>query len=162
MTETCRQFGAGPKWALPTTVYFAAAVGVHVATYPRFVIARFSASTCAIIGTSLLILGLCIYASAFVSLRAGRRRKILVTHGLYAILRHPLYASSIFLILPGVAMVFRSWLLLLTPAVAYIAFRIFIPAEDRNLHEQYGHEFDRYRERTNSIFPLPWRGGKRS
>ena len=155
--------GVGLKWALPTTVYFAAALVVHIATYPRFVIASVSFTTCAIVGALWVMMGLCMYAAAFVSLRKGfGRRKMLVTHGLYAILRHPLYASSIFFIIPGVALIFHSWLLLPTPVVAYVAFRIVIPAEDRNLHEQYGQEFDRYRERTNAIFPIPRRGGKRS
>jgi len=106
--------------------------------------------------------GTCVYAAAFVSLRRGLRQGILVTHGLYAIVRHPLYAASIFFIIPGVALVFRSWLLLPMPAVAYIAFRIFIPAEEQDLHERYGEDFTLYRERTNAVFPVPRRRGKRS
>jgi len=154
MPEKWRQFGAGPKWGLVTMVYFAIAVIVHYATCPRFVITWLSASSCVIIGTSLLIMGVCMYATAFANLRRGLRKGILVTQGLYAIMRHPLYASSIFFIIPGLALVFRSWLLLPMPTIAYIAFRIFLPAEERNLSDQYGEDFKLYRERTNAVFPV--------
>jgi len=162
MTEKRKQLGVGPKWALPTTVYFTAAVIAHFATYPRFVIAPLSFATCAIVGGLLVAAGICVYAAAFMSLREGLRQGILITHGLYAIMRHPLYASSIFFIIPGIALLFRSWLLLPMPAVAYVAFRIFIPAEEHDLHEQYGDDFKLYRERTNAVFPVLRRRGKRS
>lgn len=147
--------GVGPKWALPTTVYFAVAVAAHFATYPRFVIALFSTATCAIVGASLVIVGACMYVAAFVSLQKGLRNGALVTDGLYAVMRHPLYASSIFFIIPGVALAFRSWLLLPMPLVAYGALRICLPAEDDDLHKQYGDDFVRYRNTTNALFPTP-------
>ena len=156
MPEKRRQFVAGPKWALPTMVCFAAAVIVHIATYPRFEIAMLSFSTCIIVGALLVVIGICMYAAAFVSLRRGLRQGTLVTRGLYAIVRHPLYASSILFIIPGIALAFRSWLLLPMPAVAYVAFRIFVPGEEDDLREQYGDDFDRYRNTTNAVFPTPW------
>ena len=162
MPEKRRQFVAGPKWALPTTVCFAAAVIVHIATYPRFEISLLSFSACAIVGGLLAGIGVCVYAAAFVSLQRGLRQGILVTRGLYGIVRHPLYASSIIFIIPGAALAFRSWLLLPVPVVAYVAFRIFIPGEEQGLLEQYGEDFRLYRERTNAIFPVPRRRGKRS
>ena len=162
MPEKRRQFVAGPKWAFPTMVCFTAAVVMHIATYPRFEIAELSFATCIIVGALLVAGGMCMYASAFVSLHRGLRQGGLVTSGLYATVRHPLYASSILFIIPGAALAFRSWLLLPVPAVAYVAFRIFIPGEERGLYEQYGEDFRLYRERTNAIFPVPRRRGKRS
>ena len=145
--------GAGPKWALPTTIYFIVAVIAHRVTYPQFVIEPLSFATCAITGGVLVATGICTYVVALVSLRQGLRRGTLVTHGLYAVVRHPLYASSLFFILPGVAIAFRSWLLLGLPAVAYLAFFLFISGEEDALLKHYGEEFKRYRERTNMIFP---------
>ena len=153
MTLKQNRLGVGPKWALPTTVYFVVAVIAHFAAYPRFVIAQVPLATCVVVGALLVTTGACMYAAASVSLRRGLRAEILVTHGLYAIMRHPLYASSIFLIIPGVALAFRSWLLLPMPLVAYAAFRIFVSAEDDDLHERYGDAFARYQETTNALFP---------
>ena len=162
MSEKRRQFVAGPKWGLTTMICFTVAVIVHIATYPRFEITELSFSTCAIVGALLVVTGICVYAAAYVSLQRGLRKGTLVTCGMYAIVRHPLYASSILFIIPGAALAFRSWLLLPMPAVAYVAFRIFIPGEEQGLSEQYGEDFRLYRQRTNAIFPVPRRRGKRS
>jgi len=164
MTKKRNRWGVGLQWALPTTVYFVAAVIVHFSAYPRFAIAQLSPTACAGAGVPLILLGACTYAAAFVSLRRGLRKGTLVTHGLYAVTRHPLYASSILLILPGVALVFGSWLLLPMPVVAYVAFRVFLSAEEEDLHKQYGDDFARYRDTTNALFPtLPrWRSASRS
>jgi len=164
MTGKRNRLGVGPKWALPTVLYCVAALIAHFAAYPRFVIAPFSAATCAIVGASLVIVGACMYAAAWVSLRRGFETGTLVKDGLYAVMRHPLYASSIFFILPGVALALRSWLLLPMPVVAYVAFRICLSAEDDDLHKQYGDDFARYRNTTNALFPtLPrWRSASRS
>ncbi len=145
--------GAGPKWALPTTIYFIAAVTVHVATYPQFVISSMPFSVCAIAGAVLVAAGICTYIVALSSLRQGLRRGVLVTDGLYSIVRHPLYASSLLLIIPGVAIASRSWLLLGLPVVAVAAFWLFIAGEEDILLQHYGEEFERYRARTNAIFP---------
>ena len=153
MTAKQDRLGVGPKWAQPTTVYFVVAVIAHFAAYPRFVIAQVPFAVCAVVGALLMAAGAYMYAAALVSLRRGRRAGVLVTHGLYAIMRHPLYASSIFLIIPGVAVTFRSWLLLPMPLVAYAAFRIFVSAEDNDLRERYGDDFVRYRNTTNALFP---------
>jgi len=164
MTGKRNRLGVGPKWALPTTLYFVAALLAHFAVYPRFVITGLSAATCAVVGASLVVIGACMYATALVSLRRGFRKGTHVTDGLYAVMRHPLYASSIFFIIPGVALALRSWLLLPMPVVAYVAFRICLSAEDDELHKQYGDDFARYRDTTNALFPtLPqWRSASRS
>ena len=164
MTAKRNSLGVGPKWALPTTVYFVAAVIAHLTAYPRFVISPFSAATCAIVGASLVTMGACMYAAAWVSLRRGFWTGTLVTDGLYSVMRHPLYASSIFFILPGVALALRSWLLLPMPVVAYVAFRICLPAEDDDLHKKYGDGFTRYKNTTNALFPTlsRWRSASRS
>jgi len=163
MTAKQDKLGIGPKWALPTTMYFIVAVSAHFLTYPRFVISQAPFATCLVVGTWLVAAGACMYVAAFVSLRRGFRKGTLVTDGLYAIMRHPLYASSIFFILPGVTLAFRSWLLPPMPVVAYVAFRICLSAEDDDLYKQYGDDFARYRDTTNALFPtLPqWRSASR-
>ena len=154
--------GVGLKWALPTTAYFAMAVSVHYATYPRFVISQVSSSVCLIAGLLLVAAGISVYLAALIHLQAGLRSDGLVTHGLYAIMRHPLYAASIFLIIPGVAIAFRSWLLLPMPLMAYVACRAVLPAEERELLDRHGDQFMQYRQRTNALFPLrlPWLCGQ--
>ena len=145
--------GVGLKWALPTAGYFAVAISAHYTSYPRFVISQVSPAICLIAGLLLVATGVSVYIAALVNLWAGLRSGRLVTYGLYAIMRHPLYAASIFLVIPGVAIAFRSWLLLPMPIVAYIACRTVLPAEDDELLERYGTPFSQYRQKTNALFP---------
>jgi len=152
---------AGPKWGLATAAYFTASVAVHILTYRRFEIAEVSFATCWIVAGLLIVAGILVYCAALLSLRKGISRGALVTSGLYSIVRHPLYASAILLIVPGAAIAFRSWLTLPAPLVAYAAFRVFIRDEEAALVEQYGPEYESYRDRTNAIFPIRLRRTRR-
>jgi protein-S-isoprenylcysteine O-methyltransferase Ste14 len=153
MTAKREQSGVGLKWAVPTAGYFIAAVSAHFVTYPRFVISQVSLAACLVVGAFSVTAGVAMYLAALVYLRKGLRSGGLVTNGLYAIMRHPLYAASILLIIPGVALAFRSWLLLPMPVVAYVACRVVLPVEDDELLKRYGDQFLQYRQRTNALFP---------
>jgi len=145
--------GVGLKWALPTAAYFILAVPAHFIAYPKFVISQVSFATSLVVGALFVAAGVSMYLTALVSLRKGLRSGGLVTHRLYAIMRHPLYASSIFFIIPGVALAFRSWLLLPMPVVAYVACRVVLPAEENELLKRHGERFSRYMQSTNALFP---------
>jgi len=162
MTPKRRQFGVGLRWAVPTAAYFIVAVSAHYATYPQFAVSQVSSAACFTAGLLFIAAGVSVYLAAMVNLRTGLRSGCLVTHGLYAIMRHPLYAASILLVIPGVAIAFRSWLLLPTPMVAYVACRAVLPAEDGELLKRYGDEFVQYRKKTNALFPMPvqWLHGR--
>jgi len=87
--------------------------------------------------------------SAYVTLQPDHR---LVQHGIYAIIRHPLYLSL--LLLPtGVALVFASYLALsiLLLAAAFVFDRI--RKEERLLATHFPTEFDHYRLRTGRLVP---------
>ena len=148
--------GAGPTWALPTVLYFAVAVTVHFIHYPQFVIRQLAWRTCVAIAALLVLSGVAAYIGALLPLRKALKGKGLLTSGLYSVVRHPSYASSILLILPGVALLLRSWLLLPMPVVAYIAARVSIPAEEAQLRRRFGKAFDDYQRRTNPFLPRLW------
>jgi protein-S-isoprenylcysteine O-methyltransferase Ste14 len=160
VAESSTRFGAGPKWALPTVLYFAVAVTVHFIHYPQFVIRQLAWGSCVAIAASLVLSGATVYLSALIPLRRALKERRLITSGLYSVVRHPLYASSILLILPGVALLVRSWLLLPMPAVAYIAAHAYIPAEDAQLRGRFGNAFDRYQRTTNALVPRLWHRDK--
>ena len=150
------RLGAGPKWAVPTVLYFAVAVTVHFVHYPQFVIRQLPYVAWATTAGFLLAGGVAAYTGAFLTLTKGLKERRLVTSGLYSVVRHPLYSSSILFILPGVALLLRSWLLLPMPVVAYIAARVFIPAEEAQLRRRFGEAFEDYQRRTNPFLPKLW------
>ena len=151
--ESPRAWGVGPKWGIAVTGYFAVAVVVHVITYPRFAIAQVPYPVLAIVGGVMVGIGVCCYLAALWALRRGMKRGMLVTAGPYATVRHPLYASGILLIVPGIAFLVSSWLLLTVPLVMYVMLRIWVSAEENALQGRFGHEYEQYRKRTNLIFP---------
>ena len=137
---------------------FVAASAGHIFCHRRFVIRQMSQASLAAVGGLLIVMGVSIYIVAALQLRKGLKEGRLVTDGLYSLVRHPLYASNILLVVPGIALVFRSWLLLCVPLFMYVAFRIFIPAEDKELRKRFGQAFEEYRGRTNAVFPRIRRG----
>lgn len=145
--------GVGPKWAVVTAAYFVVALGTHVWAYPRFAIAQVPFAACLTVGALFVLAGAALYATSLRALRRGLRRGELVMRGPYAVMRHPLYASGVLLIVPGVALACCSWLLLPMPAVAYVACRVVLPAEENELLKRHGERFSRYMQSTNALFP---------
>ena len=150
--------GVGPKWGLASALCFALAVLGHVLSFPRFVIVLPPDDlSLVIVGSLLIVAGASFYFVAARDLRKGLTEGNLVTTGLYSLVRHPLYASNILFVVPGIALLCKSWLLLCVPLFMYGAFRLFIPAEDRYLLKQFGRQFEEYRDKTNAVFPKVWR-----
>lgn len=77
----------------------------------------------------------------------------LVTQGPYRWVRHPLYATSLSLLL-SLGLVAESWFVLAYAVVGIIVFRfVVIPAEEENLIASFGDEYRNYQRRTGAIFP---------
>jgi protein-S-isoprenylcysteine O-methyltransferase Ste14 len=76
----------------------------------------------------------------------------LITTGPYAVVRHPLYTSVGLLVLPSLGVVLGTWLGAVIGIGVYIGSRLFAPAEEAELHETFGLEWQAYTRRVK----LPW------
>jgi protein-S-isoprenylcysteine O-methyltransferase Ste14 len=85
----------------------------------------------------------------------GFRKGELVTTGIYSVVRNPLYAAWILFIAPGILVFFKSWLMLLTPIVAYISFKAFIREEYQYLRNHFGQAYLEYEASVNELLPIP-------
>jgi protein-S-isoprenylcysteine O-methyltransferase Ste14 len=83
------------------------------------------------------------------------RKSELVTTGIYAVVRNPLYAAWILFITPGILVFFKSWLMLITPLVAYISFKVFIREEYQYLRNHFGQTYLEYEASVNELLPIP-------
>ncbi len=90
----------------------------------------------------------------------ARRRGSLATTGPYARVRHPIHAAWMCLVLPGIALLARSWSLLAVAPAYYGAFRFFIRWEEADLQRRFGRAYAAYRERTNHVCPFGFRLGR--
>jgi protein-S-isoprenylcysteine O-methyltransferase Ste14 len=110
-----------------------------------------------IAGLILLSAGLVFYFITLRSLISGLRQTSLMTKGGYYLCRHPLYSSFILFILPAIALMLNSWLVLTSSIVAYIVFKLTINREDQILESVFGDEYLKYRNKTPELFPFPFR-----
>ncbi len=77
----------------------------------------------------------------------------LVTRGPYARVRHPLYGTALVLLL-ALGFVFGDWIVLGYCLAGLLAFRLLvIPAEEQQLLDAFGEEYECYQARTGAIFP---------
>jgi protein-S-isoprenylcysteine O-methyltransferase Ste14 len=153
--------GIGPSVAAPS-ILWALVAGVATYFWPEWFAIRWPPYPALLTtGVILLAAGIPIQMVAGRSLWKAYHADRLITTGLYAVCRNPLYANIILTILPGLALVCRSWLMLTAPVLLYVLVRARIGREEEYLDKRFGQEYLDYRRRTNSIFPTLRCGRKR-
>lgn len=79
----------------------------------------------------------------------------LITGGIYAWVRHPIYAAFLFLN-AGILLVQANYVLLILPAVYWLALTVLMKrTEERWLRRQFGQQYVDYESRVNRIMPWP-------
>lgn len=76
----------------------------------------------------------------------------LITNGPYAFVKHPLYTSVALLVLPGIGLLFNTWLGGVIGIVLYSGSRLFSPEEEAVLSQTFGSAWEEYCRRVK----LPW------
>ena len=146
-------FGVGPAIGVPTACYALAALAATLQWPSAFAIAVLPYPYLAVAGGVLLAIGIPWYTFGVRTIHRAYREERLVTDGIYALCRHPIYAGWVLLILPALGLLMNSWLLLSTPLVMYVLTRIHVRREEKNLEAQFGDRYTDYQRRTNAIFP---------
>ncbi len=154
-------FGIGPVIAVPSLAFTVAAL-LAGSRWPDLFIVAWLPQIVRAIGGVLMIAGLGLWLAATPAVMRAYNRDRLVTSGAYALVRHPMYSGWITLVFPGFALVMRSWLMLLTPLIAYGIFKRLVRREDEYLERRYGQAYLDYRERVNEALPLPRLGRKKA
>jgi protein-S-isoprenylcysteine O-methyltransferase Ste14 len=77
-----------------------------------------------------------------------------MTHGVYAISRHPMYVAGALVYL-GVGLAATSWVFLLCAALEAAAWRVAVPEEERTMVAKYGAAYEDYMRRTPRWLGLP-------
>jgi len=107
------------------------------------------------VGLILLAAGIPLWLLGIRAAMTAYGRDALVTTGVFALVRHPIYSSWIVLIIPGLALLCRSWPLLGTSLAAYVAFKTSIRKEDEYLERRFGAAYREYRSGVSEIVPFP-------
>jgi protein-S-isoprenylcysteine O-methyltransferase Ste14 len=80
-------------------------------------------------------------------------RHTLITHGVYRLVRHPMYASQ-FLYCVAQALLLHNWIAGLAGFVAFVPFYLVrVPEEERMMLNHFGDRYEEYCERTGRLVP---------
>ncbi|WP_341349316.1 methyltransferase family protein [Pseudoramibacter alactolyticus] len=104
-----------------------------------------------------MILGVFIWIQAVVVSRVDDhiKKNYLTTTGIYAWVRHPIYAAFMILCTGVLLMVGNAWFLIL-PFVYWLFMTVLMKnTEEKWLRRLYGQEYEVYCERVNRCWPWP-------
>ena len=147
-------FGAGPKIGRIALPWLAATIILTLVFSAVFTFGLAAKPSLFIAGSIILAAGLILYAVTVRSLLKGLKETRLVTTGLYRVCQNPLYAVIMLLIIPGIALMMNSWIILTTPVAGYMVFRRYISQEYKEMTEVFGEDYIKYHERTPEFFPF--------
>ena len=119
MKKEMTLWGVGPRFTIFSTLYVMLALAVHYLWYPAFVMEGIPYAVLVAIGLLLVAIGVPIWVAGGKAVDRAFEEGVLATQGVYALCRHPIYGNAIFFTIPGVLLLFRSWLLLSVPLVMY-------------------------------------------
>ena len=150
--HTLSRWGIGKKLVAVSALY-AIPAGIFTYLYPNLFIIPIPRWALTAAGGILLLVGIPLLGWAACTFTVGFNQGNLVTNGLFSLVRNPIYAVWMFFLIPGIALLCASWLLLLTPLVTYLGFTRLIQIEESYLTKRFGQRYLDYRARTHALWP---------
>jgi protein-S-isoprenylcysteine O-methyltransferase Ste14 len=81
----------------------------------------------------------------------------LITTGVYRWIRHPLYASLIWMFY-GFSLIYRNYVAFLATSLVFVPFMYYRAGQEEKLLEEQFEQYRPYRQRVGMLFPKLWRG----
>ncbi|MDP4224357.1 MAG: methyltransferase [Bacteroidota bacterium] len=155
MKTSMTLFGCGPKLALLCLPYIILSL-VIMFKYPAFLDLTFlELPLIQVIGLIWLGIGIIFWIWSAVFFLKNFKPGKLLTSGPFGLCRNPIYSSIIIFIIPSLALIFHSGLILSISLVLYLGFRISIHGETNVLRRIFGEEYEKYEKSVNEIIPFP-------
>ena len=148
------RWGVGPRIMIPSLIS-AVLAGVASRYWSEVCVVHSVPRLLSIVGGILLVVvGLTIWLIAVSAVMRAYNDDRLVTSGIFGWVRNPIYSAWIVFIFPGIAMLCRSWPLLLPAFVGYVLFRQLIHRENEYLENRYGDAYRVYKAEVNALIPF--------
>ncbi|MBW8333518.1 MAG: isoprenylcysteine carboxylmethyltransferase family protein [Prolixibacteraceae bacterium] len=147
-------YGVGPKIGRILIPWLALTIVLSYIS-DRFNFYTEQKSGMTIAGTILLVFGLIFYFSSVRLLLNGLKEGKLVTNGTFSLCQNPLYMSFILFLIPAIALLLDSWLVLTASIVGFILLKVHVKKEYQMLEEFFGNEYLKYKNETPEFIPLP-------
>lgn len=154
-------FGVGPVYVLVSALLTAAALVLdHLGVY-AIRLRGYGRTFFIALGVLSIVVGvvLWVWAVLFGKILRHAEEGKLVTTGVYAAVRHPVY-SAFFFLFSGILCTRANVTLLVVPIVLWIFLTVLMKhTEEKWLLERFGEAYARYAVRTNRVFPqFPQKG----
>lgn len=149
-------FGVGPIYVLSCLVLTILGLVLNYKGYLEIGKVDKAKTLFVIIGFILIILGLFLWVKAVLIQKINARVKdeMLITNGVYGIVRNPVYTAFI-CIFTGILLFAKNYLLLVLPIIFWIYLTILMKkSEEKWLRAKFGKEYDLYCKRVNRV--IPW------
>lgn len=149
--------GVGPAYGFVVIVLTAAGVGMSGAGRLPAARAEFAGAPMAGVGVLLIASGAWLWYCAVFRARVGEhiRNNTLVTDGVYAWVRNPIYSAILMACTGALLLANNLWLLALPPAYWLFLTVLMKWTEERWLSDRYGREYAEYCRRVNRCIPWP-------
>jgi len=143
--------GVGPRIMLRTFPFLLAAIITEVwfASVIELSILNYQAVKTA--GWIWLAIGVVMFISSLVQFSRNFPKGKLLTTGMFACSRNPIYSCWIVLILPAIGLICNNWLFFVSAAAMCAATLLLVKEEEKQLLQVFGEEYNKYKNRVGSI-----------
>jgi len=96
------------------------------------------------LGTLLIVAGIYLWLASVWLIATRFKSGVLITVGVYRIVRNPMYSGFIVFIVPGISLILNNPLIILSSIVMMLVFRMSIHREEQYLKQQFGAAYQEY------------------
>jgi protein-S-isoprenylcysteine O-methyltransferase Ste14 len=145
------RWGIGPIYAAGSIVFVSILSTINNPIFPTLIMP----CNLFVFGFSvgLITVGVAIVVIALVQVHSAFNSRKLVTSGVYAYMRDPVYAVWILFIVPGFTLVTGMLLLTIAPFLMYLLLKALIGREEAYMELTFGKEYLDYKSKVNSVIP---------
>jgi len=143
--------GVGPRIMLFTSPFLISAIYTEWKSFEFSKISLLDRPLFSTIGWLWLSVGIVLFVSSIVQFSRNFPKGQLLTTGMFACSRNPIYACWIVFILPAIGLICNNWLFFLSAAVMCAATLYMVKEEEKQLLEVFGDAYARYKQRVGCI-----------
>jgi protein-S-isoprenylcysteine O-methyltransferase Ste14 len=147
--------GVGPRIMLITAPFLAAAVYCEIRKTTFAEIVTDPGITVEAIGWIWLIAGISLFIAALAQFIINFPKGNLITNGVYAFSRNPIYASWVVFILPATGLICNNWIFFAAALVMGLTTSFLVRKEEVQLLKCFGQKYYDYKSKVGLIFSFP-------
>lgn len=147
--------GVGPRIMIITAPLLLAAIVLEIQSVPFADVIFLKNNFAKTLGWFWLVTGIFAFISTMAQFISNFPKGKLITTGMYACSRNPIYACWIVFILPAVGIICSNWLFFAASILMCIVTVLLVRKEESELLQCFGKQYLAYKEKVGLIFSFP-------